>query len=126
MAIHFEEIPGLSVTVDQVIHQPHLHAPQERPHAFAYFLSIHNHSDEPVTILGRKWIVTDSGGGTLVVEGDGVVGQTPRLEPGQTFSYNSYHVINEPSKATGTFFGHTEAGRPVFVRVPEFHMELSK
>ena len=126
MAIHFEEQPGLTVTVDQVIHQPQLHAPQERPHAFAYFLSIHNDSEEAVTIVGRKWIVTDEGGGTLVVEGDGVVGQTPRLEPGQTFSYNSYHVISEPSKATGTFFGHTETGKPVYVRIPDFRMELGE
>ena len=78
----------------------------------------------PVTILGRKWIVKDTTGDTLVVEGDGVVGQTPRLTPGQTFSYNSYHVIAEPSQATGTFFGRTDSGRAVFVRVPEFKMEL--
>jgi ApaG protein len=125
MAIHFEELPGLSVSVDQVVYQPQLHAPMERPHPFAYFLSIHNQSEEPVTIVGRKWIVTEEGGGTLVVEGDGVVGQTPRLEPGQTFSYNSYHVINHASTATGSFFGHTEGGKPVLVRIPDFRMELA-
>lgn len=124
MSLRFEELPGLSVTVDQVVHMPHLIVPPEKPHAFAYHLSIHNESEDTVTILGRKWIVTDEGGGTLVVEGDGVVGQTPRLEPGQTFSYNSYHVIAEPSVANGTFFGQTEEGTPVCVRVPEFRMEL--
>ena len=124
MPFQFEELPGLSVNVDQVVYLPHLQAPADRPHPFAYHLSIHNESDETVTIVGRKWIVADDGGETTVVEGDGVVGQTPRLEPGQTFSYNSYHVISEASTATGTFFGQTDAGKPVFVRVPDFRMEL--
>lgn len=124
MSLRFEELPGLSVTVDQVLYLPHLQVPPDKPHPFGYYLSIHNQSDETVTILGRKWIVTDEGGETLVVEGDGVVGKTPRLEPGQTFSYNSYHVIAEPSLATGTFFGQTEEGKPVYVRVPDFRLEL--
>jgi ApaG protein len=110
--------------VDQVLYLPHLQVPPEKPHPFAYYLSIHNHSDETVTIVGRKWIVTDEGGETLVVEGDGVVGEKPRLEPGQTFSYNSYHVIAEPSIATGTFFGKTSNGKAVYVRVPDFRLEL--
>ena len=124
MPIKFEELPGLSVSVDEVVYAPQLNAPADKPFPYAYFLSIHNESEESVTILGRKWIVKDAGGGTLVVEGDGVVGQTPRLTPGQTFSYNSYHVIAEPSEATGTFFGQTDSGRAICVRVPDFKMEL--
>ncbi len=122
--MRFDPMPGLSVSVDQVSYHPEISAPPDRPHSFVYHLSIHNASQETVTIFGRKWIVTDEGGETLVVEGDGVVGQTPRLEPGATFSYNSYHVIKEASKATGTFFGQTESGQTVFVRIPEFLMEL--
>jgi ApaG protein len=118
----FEELPGLSVTVDQVLYQPELTAPAERPHPFAYHLSIHNGSEEPLTILGRKWIVTDQTGEVLVVEGEGVVGHKPHLDPGQSFSYNSFHVIREPSVATGTFFGQTDMGRAILVRVPEFDM----
>jgi len=124
MAARFEELPGLSVSVDQVVYLPHMMAPPDKPYPFAYYLSIHNGSEETVTILGRKWIVTDESGGTLVVEGDGVVGQTPTLQPGQSFSYNSYHVISEPSLANGTFFGETESGGAVYVRIPEFKMDL--
>ena len=123
MPVTFEELSGLSVTVDQVVYSPMIQAPPEKPYAYAYFLSIHNRSAEPVTILGRKWIVTDDGGGTLVVEGDGVVGQMPRIAPGQKFSYNSFHLIAEASRATGTFFGQTDEGRPVCVRVPQFEMD---
>src|SRR5262245_50425892 len=87
------ELPGLRVTVDRVVHVPHLDAPEDRPHPFVYFITIHNESEQAVTIRGRKWVVTDDAGQRLVVEGDGVVGKFPRLEPGEDFSYNSYHTI---------------------------------
>ena len=126
MSLTFEELPGLTVTVDQVLYQPELTAPVDRPHPFAYHLSIHNRSQQPLTILGRKWIVTDATGEVLVVEGEGVVGHKPHLDPGQSFSYNSFHVVRESSTATGTFFGQTDEGRPVYVRVPEFEMTPPK
>jgi ApaG protein len=87
-----------------------------------YHVSIFNGPDQTVSIFGRKWIVRDTDGDTLVVEGDGVVGQFPKLEPGQTFSYNSYHVIKAESTATGTFFGTTQTGQPVCVKIPRFEM----
>jgi hypothetical protein len=58
----------------------------------------------------------------VVVEGDGVVGKFPRLEPGESFSYNSYHVIGADSIAEGAFFGVTADGTPVFTRIPPFEM----
>ena len=53
-----------------------------------------------------------------------MVGQCPRLEPGGKFSYDSYHVIRDASTATGTLFGKTDNGQAVFVRIPNFRMEL--
>jgi ApaG protein len=116
------ELEGLRVAIDRVVHMPQLDAPPERPHPFVYFITIHNDSTETVTIRGRKWVVTDMEGHQLVVEGDGVVGEFPRLDPGEHFSYNSYHVIGSDSAAEGAFFGVTEEGRPVFTRIPRFEM----
>ena len=59
-----------------------------------------------------------------ILEGDGVVGQTPDIEPGGAFSYNSYHVARGSGTAEGSFFGQTEDGRRVFVRIPAFKLEL--
>lgn len=118
------ELAGLRATVDRVVHMPHLDAPPDRPHPYVYFITIHNDSAETVTIKGRKWVVTDATGHRLVVEGDGVVGKTPRLEPGEHFSYNSYHVIGSDSVAEGAFFGTTESGAGVFTRIPVFHMKV--
>ncbi len=126
MASSIPELDGLRVTVDEVKFMPQLQATEERPFPFVYFITIHNDSAETVTIKGRKWVVTDSRGETVVVEGDGVVGKFPRLEPGEHFSYNSYHTIGADSVAQGAFIGTTEAGLPVLVRIPPFEMKAPR
>ena len=122
MSATITELTGLRATIDRVVHVPHLEAPEDRPYPFVYFITIHNDSAETVTIRGRKWVVTDAEDHRIVVEGDGVVGKSPRLEPGESFSYNSYHVIGSNSVAEGAFFGVTEDGTPVFTRIPAFEM----
>ena len=57
-----------------------------------------------------------------VIEGDGIVGETPTLPPGETFSYNSYHLTGTALTAEGAFHGTTADGRRVFVRIPAFPM----
>ena len=123
MSNSIPELEGLRVTVDDVKFMPQLQASEDRPFPFVYFITIHNDSEETVTIKGRKWVVTDAGGETLVVEGDGVVGKFPRLEPGENFSYNSYHTIGSDSVAEGAYIGVTREGLPVLVRIPRFEMK---
>lgn len=117
------ELPGLRVSVDRVVHHTDPEFPADRPHAFVYFLTITNGSDRAVTLLGRKWIIRE-GGGTLVVEGDGIVGETPALSPGQSFSYNSYHLAAVDADAHGAFHGVDAEGNAVFTRIPEFRMRV--
>lgn len=115
---------ALRVTLDKLVYSPQLETPAERPHPFAYYLTIENLSEETVTIKGRKWVVTDARGHRVVVEGDGVVGKTPRLRPGEHFSYHSYHVIASDSVAEGAFFATNEAGERVATRIPRFEMKV--
>lgn len=125
MAGGFEELEGLSVVVDDVIYMPSLDHPEDRPHPFVYFINIKNDSAEHVRIHGRKWLVhEDQTDEVVVVEGDGVVGQMPELAPGGVFSYNSYHVARGNGHAEGTFFGQTESGRRVYVRIPRFKLRV--
>jgi ApaG protein len=118
------EFEGLRVKVDDVIYMPSLDAPSEKPHPFVYFISIHNDSPVPITIRGRKWVVQEDQGEIAVVEGDGVVGQTPLIEPGGYFSYNSYHVVARGALASGAFFAETATGEWVFSRIPEFRLDV--
>ena len=120
-----QELSGLTVTIDQVLHQPDAQTPPDRPNCFAYFISIHNRSDVTVTIKGRKWVVRDEDGDTIALEGDGVVGQFPKIEPGGKFSYNSYHVFATGSAvAEGSYLGITDDERRVFTRIPRFEMHV--
>ena len=123
VTIHFEQLPGLTATVDDVVYDPTLSAPSDKPHPFVYYITIDNKSDETVTIFGRKWVIRDSDGHIQVVEGDGVVGKFPCLEPGRHFKYNSYMQVGSESRVNGAFFGATQSGRAVCVQVPEFGME---
>ncbi|HEY8960853.1 MAG TPA: ApaG domain [Luteolibacter sp.] len=124
MSVTLRELQGLSVKVDDVIYMPSLEAPEEKPHPFVYFISIRNQSGERVTIRGRKWIVREDEGEVTVVEGDGVVGQTPVIAPGEDFSYNSYHVVARNAVVEGAFFGETASGEWVFARIPSFRLEV--
>lgn len=122
----FVELQGLTVTVDKVVYMPHLEAPEDRPCPFVYFITIHNDSARTVTIKGRKWVVTDDTGEKIVVEGDGVVGKTPILHPGEHFTYNSYHTIGRDSIAEGSYLGVDEKGNRVITRIPAFQMKVPR
>jgi ApaG protein len=120
----FLELPGLRVTVDRVIHHRDAQTPPDRPHCFAYFITIHNDSDVAVTIKGRKWVVKNARGEITAVEGDGVVGQFPKIEPGKSFSYNSFHLNDTTTAvAEGSYIGMDERGRKVLTRIPKFKMD---
>ena len=63
--------------------------PTEGHYLFAYSIRITNDSGKIIQLCARRWQVTDDNGRTDVVRGEGVVGQTPVLLPGQSFEYAS-------------------------------------
>ena len=116
------ELSGWHVQVVEVRFMPELEAPAEKPYPFLYAIRICNASDETVTLRGRKWVVREDSGDTVVVEGEGVVGEMPVFEKGSEFSYNSYHVVADSATVQGAYFGETDAGEKVFTRIPEFRL----
>jgi ApaG protein len=118
------ELPGLWVSLDRVEYNPHEEGTPDRPYGFVYHITIHNDSTRVVTIKGRKWVVTNADNSKLVIEGDGVVGECPRLTPGTQFHYQSYHLIASDSVAEGAYLGQVEDGERVFTRIPLFKMEI--
>jgi ApaG protein len=117
------ELPGLSVRLDRLVYRAADPARSGgRRHSFIYFLTILNQSSVTVTLLGRKWVIEHDDGERLVVEGDKIVGETPTLEPGGSFSYNSFHLTNTGGSATGSFHGLDEHGQRIHVRIPRFEL----
>jgi ApaG protein len=113
-------LPGFEASVDRVVYDPELPASPDQPHPFIYYITIRNGSDRTLTVKGRKWVVRGEDGQVTAVEGDGVVGCFPRLEPGETFSYNSYHTTAGRAVAEGAYLAVTEAGEAVVARIPQF------
>ena len=56
---------------------------------FSYKVRISNEGTVTVRLVSRRWLITDGMGNQREVEGLGVVGQQPRLEPGESFEYRS-------------------------------------
>lgn len=124
MTDDIKEFHHLRVKVDHVVYMLNLDAPPDKPHPFVYFVSIFNDSSVPITLRARKWVVIEDGGETTVVEGDGVVGQQPTINPGEHFSYNSYHVVRKSALVNGAFFAEMAGGEWIFTRIPEFRLEV--
>lgn len=116
---------GVFVTLDQLdyAYEP-VQTPPGRPHVFTYHLTIHNHSEGRITILARKWVLHQADGQIEVIEGDKVVGKTPELEPGQSFSYASFHLAGTGALVSGAFHGVDATGTPIAVSIPSFELTI--
>lgn len=120
-----QERAGLRASVGQVNFTPSLEAPEDRPFPFVYQVTIYNDSDATVTLKARKWVVTDLASGCRhVIEGDGVAGDFPRLAPGESFGYESYHVVAGDSHIEGAYLACDDAGGPLLVRIPPFTVRV--
>jgi ApaG protein len=85
--------------------------PRERRFAFSYTITIRNEGNTPARLMQRHWIFTDANGKEQEVRGDGVVGEQPRLQPGQGFRYSSGTILETPVGAMqGSYQMQTDAG----------------
>jgi len=76
--------------------------PDGERYVFAYTIRIRNLGRLPAQLLDRHWVITDGNGKVEEVRGEGVVGEQPRLEPGEAFTYTSGAVLET---AVGTMQG---------------------
>ena len=88
---------------------PERSSPRQRQYLFAYHITISNQGDEVAQLESRRWIITDGNGEVQTVEGPGVVGEQPVLEPGMKFEYTSFCPLTTPF---GTMHGHYIMVRP--------------
>jgi ApaG protein len=103
-------------------YQPDYSNPRQTHFVFTYKVIIENHSDNTVKLLRRRWNIYDSNGVVREVEGEGVVGQQPVLEPGEIHEYVSgCNLRTSLGKMAGTYLmERIFDGRHFQVVIPEF------
>ncbi|CAN7152584.1 ApaG protein [Rhizobium tibeticum] len=98
--------------------------PEDDRYVWGYKIVISNNSDTTVRLVNRYWNITDQNGIVDEVTGAGVVGEQPRLAPGDTYEYSSGCPLDTPS---GLMFGHyqmeTDEGELFDVEIPAFSLD---
>lgn len=70
--------------------------PEADRYVFAYTIRITNDGEVAARLISRHWVITDANGKVQEVNGDGVVGEQPHLDPGEEFEYSSGAVLETP------------------------------
>lgn len=93
-------------------------------HGFRYYVIIKNTSGLSVQLLSRTWNIVDIGFAKTVVEGDGVIGMQPILEPGEVFKYFSNVILQSGiGNMTGHYiFQNVETKENFNVDIPKFDL----
>lgn len=99
--------------------------PHENKYAFAYTVTIHNQGEETVQLLSRHWVIQDGNNEIQEVHGPGVVGQTPIIAAGKSFTYTSGTVVNTPVGVMRGSYQFIDARqRPFEVDIPLFRLAV--
>ncbi|RMG41626.1 MAG: Co2+/Mg2+ efflux protein ApaG [Candidatus Dadabacteria bacterium] len=97
--------------------------PLENVYVFAYHVVLENTGDQTVQLLNRHWIVMSGGIQIADVKGEGVIGEQPVLEPGDTHQYTSWTVIRDPfGSMYGTYTFRSARGEFFDVKIPRFNL----
>ncbi|PMH39859.1 Co2+/Mg2+ efflux protein ApaG [Vibrio sp. 10N.286.49.B3] len=99
--------------------------PEHKRYVFAYIVTIKNLSKQTVQLQSRHWLITDANGKQLSIEGDGVVGQQPTIQPNDEYTYSSGTVIETP---VGVMQGHyvmtDQQNQPFLAKVDPFRLAI--
>jgi ApaG protein len=121
--MHYEQATdGIRVRV-----QPHFSLsdshPEDGVYVFSYEIEMENQGDTSAQLLFRHWRIHDSIGDDTEVDGEGVVGMKPLLQPGESHAYKSFCVLQSP---VGYMEGYYTFARPdgerFRVGVPRFEL----
>jgi ApaG protein len=98
--------------------------PEEDYFLWAYTINILNKSKEPIQLISRYWRITDSQGIIHEVSGEGVVGEQPILNPGESYEYTSGVPLTTPSGImVGAYMMENDMGESFIVDIPPFSLD---
>jgi ApaG protein len=114
---------GVKISVDTIYQDEYSNSANEH-FMFAYRIVIQNMSDFSIRLMRRKWHIFDSNGTQREVEGEGVVGVQPLIEPGESYQYVSgCNLKTEIGSMKGHYEMHRLNDEKVFnVDIPEFQL----
>ncbi|NDA47020.1 MAG: Co2+/Mg2+ efflux protein ApaG [Alphaproteobacteria bacterium] len=99
-------------------------SPEGNRYFWAYTIEITNLGEDKVQLTHRHWRITDANGKLEQVRGSGVVGEQPKLGPGESFRYTSGCPLTTPSGImVGTYRMLDEKGREFDVDIPAFSLD---
>lgn len=102
-------------------------APDDGRYVFAYTMTIRNVGAVPARLLSRHWIITDAHGRVQEVKGEGVVGEQPHLQPGDSFRYTSAALIETPvGTMHGSYQMQADDGVAFEAEIPAFTLSMPK
>lgn len=81
---------------------------------WVYHIRIENGSDQPVQLLTRHWRITDANGDVALIDGEGVVGETPLIAPGGSHDYVSGCPLSTPQGAMEGYYTFLRADGQTF------------
>lgn len=100
-------------------------SPENGEFIWAYMVEIHNGGTEPVQLKTRYWQIRDGLGRLEEVRGDGVVGEQPVIEPGETYEYSSHcRLSTDNGIMAGSYFMERSEGTSFEVVIPAFSLDL--
>ena len=115
---------AISVTV-RPQYLPDESDPAKSQYVWAYQVRIENRGDVAVQLRSRHWKITDALGRMKEVKGQGVIGQTPRLNPGEVFEYTSGTPLTTPSGFMGgTYQMVSDTGEVFDIEIPTFSLDI--
>lgn len=101
--------------------------PESDRYVFSYTITISNAGEVPAKLLKRHWVITDSNGKVQEVRGDGVVGEQPHLQPGESFRYTSGTMIETPVGAMeGEYEMLSDDGATFMAPVDRFALSIPR
>ncbi len=114
---------GVKISVE-TYYQPDYSNPVNNEFMFAYKITIENNNSFAVKLLSRHWFIIDSNGSHREVEGEGVVGVQPLINPGEQYQYISgCNLRTEIGKMQGTYLMENCNTKKTFtVTIPSFSM----
>ncbi len=99
-------------------------SPEDSYYVWAYRVLIENEGGEVVQLKHRHWRIMDSNGHTQEVRGEGVVGEQPVLEPGESFEYTSGTPLATSSgMMMGSYKMVNAMGEMFDVDIPAFSLD---